>query len=55
MIAVVFALLILLQTTGTNVSPEMTTGGWIFMGGAWAFILWLVYFTFSKVLRNARK
>lgn len=55
MIAVVFSFLILLQTTGTTASPEMTTGGWIFMAGAWFFILALVYFTFSKVLGNARK
>ena len=55
MMAIVFSLLILLQTTGSNAAPEMTTGGWIFMGGAWAGILSLVYFTFSKILRNAKK
>lgn len=55
MIATVFSVLILLQTTGNNAAQEMTTGGWIFMGGAWTFILSMVYFAFSKVLRNARR
>lgn len=54
MTANIFSFLNLLQTTG-GPAPEMTIGGWIFMGGAWFFILFLVYFTFSKVLRNARK
>ena len=31
-------------------TTEMTTGGWVFMISAWAFILLLVYYTFSKVL-----
>jgi hypothetical protein len=31
---------------------EMTTGGWVFMAAAWVFILTLVYYTFSKVLRG---
>ena len=34
---------------------EMTTGGWVFMIGAWTAILSLVIFCFSKVLRNSRK
>ena len=33
----------------------MTGGGWLFMSGAWVFILVLVYFTFSKVLMGGRK
>ncbi len=33
-------------------TTEMTTGGWVFMFMAWAFILTLVYYTFSKVLRG---
>jgi uncharacterized membrane protein len=33
----------------------MTGGGWLFMSGAWVFILVLVYFTFSKVLLAGRK
>lgn len=43
------------NTTGLPPSPEMTTGGWIFMGGAWLCILSLVYYTFSKILRGSRK
>ena len=34
---------------------QMTTGGWAFMIGAWAGILSLAAFCFSKVLRNGRK
>ena len=33
----------------------MTGGGWLFMSGAWVFILVLVYYTFSKVLLGGRK
>jgi hypothetical protein len=33
----------------------MTGGGWMFMSGAWVFILVLVYFTFSKVLLGGRR
>ena len=36
-------------------TTEMTTGGWVFLIAAWAFILVLVYYTFSKVLRGAGK
>jgi hypothetical protein len=36
-------------------TTEMTTGGWVFMIAAWVFILTLVYYTFSKVLRGAGK
>jgi len=35
-------------------TTEMTTGGWVFMIAAWTFILVLVYYTFSKVLRGGR-
>ena len=43
--------------TGTSrqVAQEMTTGGWVFMIGAWACILTLVIYTFSKVLRGGGK
>ncbi|HXG64858.1 MAG TPA: hypothetical protein VNO70_07100 [Blastocatellia bacterium] len=34
--------------------PQMTTGGWIFLIGAWTAILLLVIFAFSKVLSNRR-
>ena len=54
MITVTF-LILLLQTPGTAPAQEMTTGGWIFMAGAWACILSLVYFAFSKVLRRTKK
>ena len=58
MIATTFSFVMLwLQnnTTGLPPSPEMTTGGWIFMAGAWLCILILVYYTFSKVLRGSGK
>ncbi len=32
-------------------ASTMTTGGWIFMISAWAFILVLTIWTFSKILR----
>jgi choline-glycine betaine transporter len=35
-------------------AAEMTTGGWVFMAAAWVFILTLVYYTFSKVLRGGK-
>lgn len=34
---------------------EMTTGGWVFMIGAWTAIISLLIFCFSKVLRNRKK
>ena len=43
------------STTGRAADVQMTTGGWVFMIGAWAFILTLVYYTFSKVLRGGKK
>jgi hypothetical protein len=45
-------MLVLVQQTG---ELQMTTGGWVFMLGAWAGILSLAAFCFSKVLRNGRK
>ena len=42
-------------SAGQATAQEMTTGGWVFMAAAWAFILTLVYYTFSKVLRGGRK
>jgi choline-glycine betaine transporter len=33
----------------------MTGGGWLFMSAAWVFILTLVLFTFSKVLRGGKR
>lgn len=36
-------------------APEMTTGGWVFMIGAWTGIISLAIFCFSKVLRNRKK
>ena len=32
-------------------APEMTVGGWVFLLGAWAFILYLTIWTFAKILR----
>jgi hypothetical protein len=34
---------------------KMTTGGWVFMIGAWTAIISLVIYCFSKVLRNRKK
>ncbi|HZG54013.1 MAG TPA: hypothetical protein VEZ40_18055 [Pyrinomonadaceae bacterium] len=42
-------------TTGRPADVEMTTGGWVFMIGAWTCILTLVIYTFSKVLRGGGK
>ena len=36
-------------------TTEMRTDGWVFLIAAWVFILVLVYYTFSKVLRGAGK
>jgi hypothetical protein len=35
----------------TEAAATMTTGGWIFMISAWAFILALTFYTFGKILR----
>lgn len=55
-IGTIFALL---QATGATAGRaadvQMTTGGWVFMIGAWVFILTVVYYTFSKVLRGGKK
>jgi hypothetical protein len=49
----------LLQATGATAGRaadvQMTTGGWVFMISAWAGILTLVVYTFSKVLRGGKK
>jgi hypothetical protein len=34
---------------------EMTTGGWVFMVGAWTAIISFLIFCFSKVLRNRKR
>lgn len=55
-IAFSFVMLLLQAARTTTAEPQrMTTGGWIFMAGAWICILSLVYFTFSRVLRGGRK
>lgn len=41
--------LLFFQPTAPAASP-MTTGGWLFMAGAWLAILVLVFYSFSKVL-----
>lgn len=40
---------------GAGEAQHLTTGGWVFLIGAWVFILTLVYYTFSKVLRGGGK
>jgi len=54
------AALALFQPAAPTVAREtqervMETGGWVFLIAAWTFILVLVYYTFSKVLRGGRK
>ena len=50
------ALLLLFQTTEKTAEvAKMTVGGWIFMAGAWIFIISLTYYTFAKVLRGNKK
>jgi hypothetical protein len=46
-------LLLVIQQTAP--APEMTTGGWIFMIGAWTAIISLAIFCFSRVLRNGKR
>ena len=36
-------------------AQQMTTGGWVFMIGAWAGIISLAIFCFSKVIGNRKK
>jgi hypothetical protein len=36
-------------------AQQLTTGGWVFMIGAWTAIITLVIFCFSKVIRNRKK
>ena len=59
MTVIIAAILIffLQDATGANrqVAQSMTTGGWVFMIGAWVCILTLVFYTFSKVLGGGRK
>lgn len=42
-------------TSGRAADVLMTGGGWVFMIAAFVFILTLVYYTFSKVLRGGGK
>lgn len=49
---ILYHLLLIQNETAT---PKMTTGGWIFMIGAWTGILALVIFCFSKILFKNRK
>jgi len=52
MSATVIGILALIQRAA---EVKMTTGGWVFMIGAWTAIISLVIFCFSKVLRNRKK
>lgn len=45
------ALLQVTERPPTEAAPTMTTGGWIFLLSAWAFILFLTIWTFAKILR----
>ena len=49
--------LALFQTAGrqtAEAAPEMTAGGWVFLIGAWAFILILTLYTFGIILRSKK-
>jgi hypothetical protein len=46
---------ILLALAQRAAEQQMTTGGWVFMIGAWAAIISLAIFCFSKVIRNRKK
>lgn len=48
----ILAHLLLMQSE--TAAPQMTTGGWVFMLGAWTAILSLVVFCFSKILRRKK-
>lgn len=54
MTLIIGTIFVLLQT-GRAADVLMTAGGWVFMIAAWMFILVLVYYTFSKVLRGSKK
>ena len=59
MTLIIATIFVLLQATGAPTGRaadvHMTAGGWVFMISAWLFILVLVYYTFSKVLRGDKK
>lgn len=59
MTLIIGMIFVLLQATGAPTGRaadvQMTAGGWVFMISAWTFILVLVYYTFSKVLRGDKK
>ena len=40
---------------GAAEQQQMTTGGWVFMIGAWVGIISLAIFCFSKVIGNRKK
>lgn len=46
---------ILLGLARGAAEQQMTTGGWVFMIGAWAGIITLAIFCFSKVIGNRKK
>jgi hypothetical protein len=33
-------------------AQEITAAGWLFMGAAWAAILWATIYSFGKILRK---
>jgi peptidoglycan/LPS O-acetylase OafA/YrhL len=48
------AALALFQATDrppAEAAATMTTGGWVFLLSAWAFILFLTIWTFAKILK----
>jgi hypothetical protein len=47
-----FTLIFGLQAAQTQLHPEMTGEGWVFMAAAWLFILSLTLYTFGKILKK---
>jgi len=52
---IAIALIGILALVQRAAEVKMTTGGWVFMIGAWTAIISLVIFCFSKVLCNRKK
>ena len=52
---IAIALIGILALVQRAAEVKMTTGGWVFMIGAWTAIISLVIFCFSKVLRKRKQ
>ena len=52
---IAIALIGILALVQRAAEVKMTTGGWVFMIGAWTAIISFVIFCFSKVLRKRKQ